>query len=247
MLFMGKRGQTAGTMSTKDARHLLGWRLKGAAERYHKRLRELEAKIEKQKGECSATYAKVKADLDAAIERERQAIADAKADKAKAVEKEAAHRARLAAARAEKKAKTKYQRDTCKLNAEKLREEKRAEREHHRENAALEKSLLKVQPKEERGLSLREQREQVEADVPEHLRPLWNKVRRSFKVSKRAEGRASLLEDFLNYAEQHPDAIAAAQEEELLREQARLEREQRRQQPRGQRSRGEAYVEGVPF
>jgi hypothetical protein len=216
-------------MPKKEARALTRWRLRGGLERYHARLAEIGKRAEEQRRKCGEEYQQTKAELEAAVERERRALEEARADKAKAEAARKAAADRLAAARAEKRAKTKHDRDTCKIEKDKLAEERRALRDKQREDEAVERALLAVQPgREVRQQTASEEREQVDREVPEEYRPLWEEVRRTFKVPERGRGYKSLAEAFLQYAAENPDAVAAAQERAAERAVAEMEREQRR-------------------
>ncbi len=228
-------------MHRGDEKRLLQWRLKTAAERYKKKLEAIDADLARQRSECSQEYQQVRDRLDAAVTKEQHAVAQAKADRAAATEQIKAAQERRAVAQEERKAKSTQKKVSCKVEADAIRGRKKAEREHQKEVVAIERSTLKrrPEPRWRSGLHASEKREQVEDDVPEQYKPLWKKVGRTFRVPKEKEGRASLLEAFLEFAAEDPEAVAEAQEGELQAEMRRLQREENKaiKGGRGKRSR----------
>lgn len=213
-------------MHRGDAARLQAWRLKAAAGRYSAKLEGIDADLSRQRSECSQEYQQVRDRLDAAVTKEQAAVAQARADKAAAGERVEAAKARRAAAQAERTAKATQKKKSCKVEADAIRGRKVAERQHQREVVEIERSILKNGASAERAERRQgERREEVEADVPDQFRALWKKVGRTFKVPKAKEGRASLLENFIEYAEGDPEAVASAQEEELQAEMRRMQKE----------------------
>jgi hypothetical protein len=98
-----------------------------------------------------------------------------------------------------------------------------------------------------------EQDHEVLVNIPEPLIPLWESVRRQIKGS----ARRSRTEAFLQYAEEHPDEVIAAQERDVERflkaEQARMAREAgetaapKRKRPKGRTKAIDAYCELADF
>ena len=238
-----------GDRATKDAA------ITEVRRRHAARLSEIAETLRRQRSECAQEAEQIARELDAAVQREQAAIDQAKADARAAGDAKKAAQHRLDVERRHRRAKNAQKKRQCKAEAEALKDKGRAEREHQAEVISLERALLQRQTEDRKPtLSLREQREQVEADVPEMYRPLWQKVRRTFQIPKRKEGRASLLEAFLEFAAESPDAVAEAQEEAMQREIQEMERQARKQhrglvkaRPRAPRARASGYVEGVPF
>lgn len=196
------------------------------ARKWRKRLRrELSAQQE-------AEYKRRLADIDAQIEAEKRARADALAEakiaceakytKVKAEADAAWTTARLLATAA-RRAKKQSVREWCAIEREHVRAEARAKIEARARRRQEERSLRKEILRAERTIAKRarkkrssaeaksESDEEVEGNLPLELVPLWQKVRGSIK----ATARASRTEAFLKYAEEHPDEAIEAQESSL--------------------------------
>jgi predicted transcriptional regulator len=122
-----------------------------------------------------------------------------------------------------------------------LKEEQAYQREIKRiESRAKKKERLRSTSAERR----QESDDAVRHNIPEDLRPLFERVKRSIKGSDRE----SRTEAFLKYAEENPGEVAAAIAEEAEREIARLQREEAKEYRR-LRGRGVSAAElaDVPF
>lgn len=239
------RTQSNAGMSTKDAKAFQKSIRSGLAktleDTYRKKLQEIGDELKRQRSECSQEAQQVQERLDQAVTAEKLALAQAKADKSKAREAEAAAKHRLSVAKDNLRAKTTHKRKSCKIEAEAIKERKAAEQAHHVELRRLESyTKRRDKPLSTSRERLSEKRDEVENNIPDELVPLWHKVRRSFHLPQRTEGRMSLTEAFLHYAEEHPEAALDAREDAA---EAALKRELR------QRLRGEKAAERnrVPF
>lgn len=209
--------------------------LEEAARKEHKkRLDDIDVLIRTQHAECAQETEQTAASLAAAEHKEREAIAAAKADKRKAQEALTAARHRARIAKNHKRAQTAQKKRACKVEAEGFKAKREAEREHQRELRRIEGMLRKrKKPLMTSREKLEEQRDEVDAGIAPELRPLWRKVRRSFRVNP--DRRWSMQEAFEHYAMENPDAVLAAQEAEaevdLRRMQAEYEKGKRKHVP----------------
>lgn len=112
-----------------------------------------------------------------------------------------------------------------KRSSEAARQAWRAEKAYQ---ASLKRSAASARMKGIRKVGTRAERreeseDEVRHNIPPHLVPLWNRVKRSI----RASSRKSRTEAFLEYAEEHPDEVYAHSDDATDRLIADLERQAR--------------------
>lgn len=225
------RVQASGGMSAKEAAAFQVSIRRGlrdsAEQRYRKKLADIDAEIARQRTACAGDLRKLVDAHDAAVSAERVALSQARADKKRAEEARKKAAERLAAERAKEKGARTAKRTECKVEADGLKAKRVAEKVHHDELRAIERSTEKrKRPLSTAGERREEERDAVEGDIPAEYVPLWRRVRQSFAVPKRSEGRTTLREAFIQHAEENPDQVLGAQEEDAARELSRMQREQ---------------------
>jgi hypothetical protein len=227
------RVQTGAAFSSKEAakfqREIRAGLEATAEQRYRDELARLDGEIKKQKAECGQETAQEQERLDMAVADEAVALARAKTDKSRAEEARKAATHRLSVAKKLKRAQGVQKRRTCKVEEQGIKDKKTATRAHHQELKQIERSLRRrKKPLSTSKERLAERRDEVESNIPDNFVPLWHKVRRSFRIAPKQEGRISLTEAFTQYAEENPDDVLAAQQEAAHADFARMEREARK-------------------
>ncbi len=192
-----------------------------------KKLVELRARIRDVKRRRSEAMRKVvercRAGRQAARQRAK-ARAMAIRDEARALAK-AARDEEKQNARAACQARKEQLRRASISTAARRRGELDAERQYQRELKRIEGWARSRKREQERTTALERQQESDDAvrqNIPQELRPLFEKIKRYIKGSTRQ----SRSEALLLYAERHPDEVVEAQEELSRREIARLIREE---------------------
>lgn len=248
------REQTAGTMTRAEAKAFQKDIRRGLAKtadtKFRERLDAINADAKRQRSECSQELHQILERLDQAVTDERAALGEARADVERAAKARSAAAHRLRVAEETRQAKRAQKQRACKIEADAIKERRTAEVEHRRELKAIERMTRRrdkplASKRERKG----EAADEVAQNIAPELVPLWNKVRRSFKVPTRAEGRSTLTEAFEQWAAENPDQVVAAQEEEIARELA-----ERKARPKGgvRKARRRAVADelaaaGVPF
>jgi hypothetical protein len=204
--------------------------LRATAEaKYRAELDEIDVEAKRQRVDCSGSTSDLAAKLDAAIAAETLAVAAAKADIKRAREARDAAKARRAADKAARVARVGQKREACAIEAKAIKARKRALKAHKKELRQIERSTeRRAKPLSSAGERRSERRGAVEGDIPEHLVPLWRKVGRSFRLGPRQEGRMSLADGFVQWAEENPGQAVAAQEQAAEASLRKLQREDRR-------------------
>jgi hypothetical protein len=200
-----------------------------AKEGYRRRIAQIDADISTQRDHCAQETKQILARLDGEIAEQRSAGATARGDKTRATSAARHAAAGLRIARKVRTAKGAQKRRACKIENEAIQAKKLAERAHRAELRAIERSTERRRaPLSTAAERSSEKRGEVEGNLDPHLVPLWRKVRRSFKVPSRAEGRTSLTEAFTQWAAENPGAVQDAQEAEAAVELRKLQREERK-------------------